>query len=218
MAESVMEAILDKGRVVRGWLGISLQDMTPRLAEALNVEYEHGALIGAILPDTLAAKSKLERGDIIIRINGEAIAGSRELRRYVADLEPGTEAEITVARNSEILELTISVGERPTETEPQIEEPPEKMGISVRELTESLRQRLGLEAEEGVIVAEVDPTGTAYAEGIRPGMVVKEVNRQTVTSVEEFYQAMEMAMDEESVLLLLSFRGRTTYAAVPFEQ
>ncbi len=105
MAQAVMREIIEESRVVRGWLGVSIQDLTPRLAEALSTERQQGALVGAILPDSPAAASELERGDLIFQVNDQEIADSRELRRYVAELPPGSQAMASAIQQEQVLLL-----------------------------------------------------------------------------------------------------------------
>lgn len=214
MVKSVMNAIREEGHVTRGWLGISIQDVTPQLADALGTEYEYGALVADVMPQTPAAQSDLKRGDIIIALNGKRTDDTRELRQRVADTAPGTDVTLTVGRNGEAKKIQVKVGERPRQSTTQAKVQ-EKLGFSVHNLTDQLRQRLNIEEEEGVLVAKVVPGSAAAAKGIRPGMVIKEVNRKQIANVNEFRQEMQKAMDNDAVLLLVSFRGQTSYILVP---
>ena len=216
MAKSVMESIREKGHVVRGWLGVSIQDITPQLSEALGTEYEHGSLVADVLPDTPAANSEMQRGDIIIKMQEEKVEGSRDLRQRVAKLEPGTEIELTVARDGDTEKVTVTIGQRPSGREPEAEVQ-KKLGISVRNLNDALRRRLNIKAEDGVVVSAVAPASEAYAKGIRPGMVIREVNRRPVNSVKEFHKEVKKAADEGKILFLVSSGGRTSYVVIPLE-
>ena len=217
MAEYVMQAIREKGHVTRGWLGVSIQDVTPQLAEALGIEREHGALVADVLPDTPAAEAGIKRGDIIYKLNGDKVEDTRDLRREVAAVAPGTKVTVTVARDGEEKQLDVSVGERPSreQAQPEVQK---KLGISVRKLTDTLRRRLNIEAEEGVVVEAVAPNSQAYSKGIRPGMVIREVNREPVNSVKEFRQAVQRSMEKGKVLFLVSAQGRTSYVVIPLQK
>ena len=130
---------------------------------------------------------------------------------------PGTKVTVTVARDGEEKQLDVSVGERPSreQAQPEVQK---KLGISVRKLTDTLRRRLNIEAEEGVVVEAVAPNSQAYSKGIRPGMVIREVNREPVNSVKEFRQAVQRSMEKGKVLFLVSAQGRTSYVVIPLQK
>lgn len=220
MAQAVMEQILERGYVVRGWLGVSIQDLTPLLAEAIDAEVDEGALIAGIMPETPAEAAGLERGDIVTEINGKRIEDGRGLRDHVAQIEPGTEVTVGLVRDGEVHEVDLVVGERPREEDPATPEPEpaEALGLRVSELTEPLRQRFNIQVEDGVLITAVARGSIAHENNLRPGMVIKEVNRQSVATMQDFQHAIRDAQDLGRVLFLVSFRGHTRYVVMPFGQ
>ncbi len=217
MAESVMQELIEKGDVTRGWLGVSIQPLTPQIARALETDTSHGALVGDVIEDTPADKAGFKRGDLIIALDGEKIEGVKDLRRNVADLNPGDKATFTVVRNGKKKSIKVKIGKRPEkgETVPTLK--PEQgwqLGVQVKELTNELRRRLNVRVKEGVVVVDVKPGSTAADAGIRPGMVIVEINKKPVKNVEEFRRILSDIHQGKNLLLLVSFKGTTQYVLV----
>ncbi|MHC4271230.1 MAG: Do family serine endopeptidase, partial [Planctomycetota bacterium] len=207
MAKSVRQQLVDTGTVTRGFLGIMGEDITPEKAEMFNLEEAQGIAITQVVEDSPAEKAGLERYDVIIELEGEPITNYNEFRNKVAMVQPGSEVAISVLRDGERKEITAELGERPREgsrgsgtsrDEPDVLE---KLGFEVQELTEDLTH--AYENLKGVIVSGVERGTEAQRKGIRVGMLIQEVNRKEVTSIEEFNEAMEEASEEEKVLLLI---------------
>jgi len=210
LARSVMQSIITSGRVIRGWLGVSIQDLTPELAAALNLEQQQGALISDIIADTPAAAADLQRGDLVVAVNGDSVASAGDLRNLVARIQPGTATELTVVRNGQPQQVQVVVGERPRAGAEAPPAPP-ALGLQLRELTDELRQRLDIDVDRGVFVSGVRRGSQAALAGIRPGMVIVQVNRQDIDSVGEFHAALAQAEADQPILLLVSYRGATNY-------
>ncbi len=221
MARSVMEQIVREGKVVRGYLGVGAQDVTPAVASAFKLKDTKGALVGDVVSDGPAAKAGVQRGDVIVSINGKPVRDSRDLRFTVASLSPGNDVRLGVVRNGESREVTVRLSELPTdgEEEPRtFDTPPEGetggLGIQVQGLTDDIRQQLQLpQGARGVVVARVQPGGAAADAGIQPGDVIQEVNRKAVNSVEDLRRAVQSAGDQPLVILV-NRQGQTTYVVI----
>jgi serine protease Do len=157
--------------------------------------------------DSPAEKAGLERYDVIIELEGEPVANYNEFRNKVAMVQPGTEVAITILRDGERKEITVELGERPREgsggrgagrDEPDVVE---QLGFKIQELTEELAH--AYDTMSGVIVSSVERGSEAHRKGMRIGMLIQEVNRKKVTSIEEFNEAMEEVSKEEKVLFLV---------------
>lgn len=219
MARDVMERLIKDGKVIRGWLGVVIQPVTPAIARAMGLEKPRGALIGDVSPGSPAEKAGLRRGDIVLSFNGQAIEETRELSLKVAMQAPGTSARLGVHRDGREIEVTVVLGEQPaegraslpgreTETEPVLE------GVAVTDLTAQLRRQLGLPpGVAGVAVSAVRPGTPAAEAGLRRGDVIQEVNRRAVTSVAEYERAIRQA-GREPVLLLINREGNTMFLVV----
>lgn len=215
MAKDVMDKLINQGRVIRGWLGITIQELTEDLATQFEVEAEKGVLVGHVMKDSPAERGGLKTGDIIIEYNGTKITNLRQLQRLVASTPPGKEAEIKVIRNKKEIVLTVKIGEMPSEDEVLAEELSLRYGFSVQELTPELAEKLRVPKAEGVLVSSVEAGGPAARKGIRSGDVIIEVNRHKVKDLKEFREAMKRVSPRDGVLLLILREESSHFVAVP---
>jgi serine protease Do len=218
LAKRVMDQIVDHGHVVRGFLGATIQDVTPTMAKALGMNNAEGVLIGDVTPKGPAAQAGLKPGDVVMKINGQSIADSAALRLQISETDPGTMVPLTVHRGNSTLDLNVKLGELPADHDKTTEGASNKetlQGLQVEPLTPAVRQQLHLGQEtHGVVISQVDPNGAAAAAGIREGDVVEEVNHQPITSVGEFEQAMKSANGQAAILLRVVRDGSGFYVAI----
>lgn len=213
MARSVMESIIEKGRVVRGFIGISFQPVDESLARALDLPEVRGILVTNVMEDSPASEAGLRSEDVIIRFNDRNIQSPSEFRRRVAEMMPGTEVTLTLIRDSEEMEVDLTLGELPSDEIASVDQETimEIIGFSVTELTDELAQRLRINPRvEGVVVDEIDRNSPAAQNGLRQGDVILSFNRQPVTSVSEFNQVVS-EMDPADVVLLQILRGNNRF-------
>ena len=219
MAQSVMNSIIEKGEVVRGWLGVSIQDLTSELAKALETDREEGALVGDVIQGTPAEKAGMRRGDLIVEAGGEPVGSATELRNRVASMKPGSKVTFKVVRDGDEITIPVTIGRRPDKGmrgrgRGQPEATATRLGLRVENLNDELRERFDLPEEKGVLVVGVDRNSSAFQAGIRPGTLILEVNRDPVGNVQEFNQALRQVDADENVLLLVSQRGATSYVLI----
>ena len=219
MAKAIYGQLIDSGTVVRGFLGVTIQDLTPELAKSFGLEDTKGVLIPNVNEDSAAEKAGIKHGDIVIEFEGQPVEKARELQKRVAMLKPGTEAEIVMLRDGEKKTLTVELGERPPKE--QLAARPsgaiEQLGLSVQNPTEELAQRLGYQDLDGVIVSQVEPGSEAEQKGITAGTLIMEVGRKPVKNIKEFNEAMEAAK-EGTVLLLVQSRGYRRFVVLTFPE
>jgi serine protease Do len=189
VAMDVVGQIKEKGHVLRGWLGVSIQEVNRDLAESFGLERPAGALVAAVVPDSPAAKGGLQAGDIILKVDGTAIEFSADLPHLIGRKRPGSTAALEVVRNGKPLDLKVKVGELPSEPEKLAQQggggaqPQNRLGILVSDLTaEQLRE---LELPHGIVIEEV-VDGVGAAIGLRPGMVITAIANKPVKSAAEF--------------------------------
>ncbi len=223
MAKNVLEQILREGKVRRGMLGISIQDLTDDVAEGLDLKGTKGVLVANVTSGSAAEKAGIKRGDVITGINGEKLEDGNSLRNKVAGTPPGTDVKVTLIREGKEQEVTATLDEfkipGQTDGKQQKEGGDDsksggKLGLDLKPLTPDDAQQLGVPSDvKGLVVVAVDPNGAAADEGITRGDVIMEVNRQPVETLDQMQKAIEKAGDR-SILLLVARRNQVSYLTV----
>ena len=215
MAKTVMDSIIKNGRVIRGWMGVSIQNLTPELAKSLGIKESAGALIAGVEGNSPADKAGLKRGDLVIELAGKKIADSTGLRNMVSATGPGTKVDVKVIRDGKERTLSVTLGEfkekkaaRKTEYRNVLQ------GVGVEELTPGLRAKLNLpENLNGVVVTEVGPDNPA--QGIlQAGDLIQEMNRQEIRDRNEYDQIASKIGEKDNVLLLIYRDGGSIYVTI----
>jgi serine protease Do len=219
MAKQVMESLISKGRVVRGFIGITPQDINENLAKAFDLESTEGVLVGDVSPKSPADQAGIKRGDVILTINAEKVKDATQLRLMVAEMQPGTRVKIGLLRQGQPKDIMVALAERPqaaqekgAEQEPPEEKGSSRLGLALQELTPDIASQLGYDNEKGALVADVTPGSPAEDAGLQRGDLIKEVNRQAVQSVKDFEKAIREFKTGDVVALLIR-RGPTTLFA-----
>ncbi|MFC1676060.1 Do family serine endopeptidase [Planctomycetota bacterium] len=218
-AKSVYKDIIETGSVSRGFLGIGYRAVDAELAEALELEDAKGVVITEIIEDSAAEKVGLKRYDVITKFAGQPIADEYDFRKRVALLKPGTEVEIIFIRNGKEKTIRVELGERPGK-KVAAEEPKalQDLGLSVHSLTDELIQRYGYQDLSGVIVTSVEPDSPAAKVGIKPGLLIMEVNRKPVENIKQFNKAIKKAAKKNIVLLAITDGRRSFFAPLRFPE
>ena len=215
MAKGIALQLEEKGHVTRGWLGVSIQEVTPELAKSFGLKEKKGALVAQVFSGSPAEKAGIERGDVIVEFDGKQVADSKDLPGIVAATPVGKDVTIKLSRDGKVLDRQVKVGEM--EEKAEVAKAPssnKSLGITVQNLTPEIARSLGLKKETGVVVTRVEPGSPAADAGIQTGDVIREVNRKPVKSVEEFVQKIEKAKDQDNVLLSLQRGQNSLFAAV----
>ncbi|HXH84578.1 MAG TPA: DegQ family serine endoprotease [Candidatus Tectomicrobia bacterium] len=217
LAKTVTTQLAERGHVVRGWLGVTIQPVTPELARSFSLGEPKGALVSSVAEDSPAKKAGLQAGDVIVGYDGKRVERSDELPRIVAETPVGRTVSIEVIRNGKRQTLSATIARLQDEevvasaaTEPSRA----TLGVAVAPLTPELARELGVKSERGVVVREVRDGSPADEAGLRPGDVIKEVNRKPVTSPEDLRKAVEEHGKGKPVLLLVERRGATIFVTV----
>jgi len=205
-AKPLIPQLVAKGEVTRGYLGVSIQPLTPDLAKSLKLEETKGALVSEVTPTSPAAKAGILPGDVIVSFDQKTVEDARALSALVAETPVGKEAALTLFRNGQKQVLPIVVGKFPSEkSEEESSAVPAqgKWGLRLQDLTSPMAGRLGIKAGEGVMVAGIQNGSPAERAGIHAGDVILEMNRQPVHSVEEARQLVAKAGEKDPLLLLV---------------
>ena len=219
MVQQVAGQLRAKGRVVRGWLGVGIQEVTADLAAKFGIKENDGVLVNDVFDNEPASRAGLKPGDIITKVDGKRVETPAALSRSVAGLNPGAKVDLEVIRSGDRRTLSVDLGERkedavvasiPTPTpQPEI-----KLGLNVQDLTPELAEKFKLKDQKGVLISKVDPGSVAQEQGLREGDLIKEVNRQAVASSEEFKSAVAQTKKGESVLLRVVRENRAFYSVL----
>jgi len=217
LALNVMNQLVQNGKVVRGYLGVTIQNLDPAMAKAFGLPHGGGALVGDVNPNSPGAKGGLQRGDVILQLNGTAVTGSNDLSLRISEMRPDSQAHLQVFRNGHNLNITVTLGRFPEQGQSGSPSPAAGtalQGLQVQNLTANLIQQLGLPAgQTGVVVTDVEPGSVAASAGIQPGDVIQEVDRKAVHSAAE-YQQLLAATPGQPVLLLINRKGTTHYVVI----
>jgi serine protease Do len=218
MARDVMNELVKTGKVRRGFLGIVIQNVDGDLARQFGLSDNNGALVSQVTKDSPAAKAGIKVGDLILRYNGKKIEDTRHLRNLVAATSPDEKIDITVFRDGKERTFKVTVGElAPGKSEGENENEGSKsstsdLGLSVAPLTAANAKQYNLdENDKGVVVTDVDEGSPAAGAELRPGDLITEVDRQPVTNVNEFRDALAKAKEKDSLLILAKHEGASRF-------
>ena len=219
MVLDIMDQLKTKGRVTRGWVGITMQELTPELAEKFGLNMSNGVLVSDVVKGGPAWKAGLRRGDIIIRFGGRPVLNPSELKNLVAETGPGRKVTVRVFRRRREFGLFVREVELPADLSARVFAPPRAevpmnvfSGLGVMDLTADISRQLGLpEGERGVVVANVYGNSPAGESGIGRGDVIEEIERRPVRSLAEFNAMVRLYGNEKSVVLLVNRAGKRSY-------
>jgi len=222
LARQVMDQILKHGKVIRGWLGVSVQDVTPSIAKAMGLKEARGALVGDVSPGSPASKGGIEKGDIILEVAGKQIDDKSDVALKIAQMPPGTTLNLKLHRDGKELDASVTIGEMKDEHQREAGfksgTPGALQGVEVEDLTPQIAQQLDLSTTtRGVVVVSVKAGSAAADADLRRGDVIMEVNRNGVSTVSEYQRAVREAVGESGgkpILLLINRGGNTVFVAV----
>jgi serine protease Do len=216
MGRQVMESLITKGKVTRGWLGVGIQNLSEDLAQSFNYESTEGALVGHVDPKGPAKKAGLKQGDIIVQAGKERIKNVNQLRNYIASLKPGVDLEVTVVRGGDKRSVTVEIGELPVQADegPEVatEGENEQLGLSVEPLNESSAKRSRTTRTEGLVVTEVSPQGLAAKAEIRPGDIIVSINGQDISTITQFKEALAKGDLKKGIRMVVESQGMERFA------
>ena len=221
LARNVMEQLVKGGKVVRGYLGVALQDLTPELVDAFKLKTREGALVSDVVPGGPAAKAGVKSGDVLTDFNGKKILDGRHLKLTVANVAPDTEVPLVVLRDGNPVELKVKVGENTgkhlhssIENDDNGKKPSNDNdtgtlnGVGVGDLDPQVRREFDIPAKvQGAIVTDVDPSSAGAEAGLQPGDVIQEINHHPVRSADDAVKLTEKTESKKTLLKIWSQRG-----------
>src|SRR5215472_8018931 len=214
MAKDIAPQLQEKGHVTRGWLGVSIQEMTPELAKSFGLTDNKGALVAQVMTGSPAEKAGIEQGDVIVEFDGKAISESKDLPQVVASTPVGKSVNVKLLRNGKTLDRSVKVSEMEENVAVANAPAHKTLGITVQNLTPEMARRLRINTDSGVVVTGVEPGSPAANAGIQTGDVIREVNRKPVKDVDDLRQKVEQAKDQNNILLLVKRGENNMFASV----
>jgi serine protease Do len=227
LAREVTQSLQEKGRVIRGYIGATVQTLTPDLADAMKLKGQPtGALVGEVEPTAPAAKAGIKTGDVITAVNGKKVGDARELRLMVGSMPPGTKVHIDANREGQTKTFDVPLAEMPatasdqgTESRSEEAAQPDKAtvfgGVAAANISDDIRTALNLPKEvQGAVIADIDPDSPAAKAGLKEGDVIQEVNKQPVKSAKDLVTISKKLKPNEKILMRVFSQGGSSYVAL----
>ena len=220
-AKEIMESLIHKGKVVRGWLGVEIRSIDEAIAKQFHLPDTNGVLINNAMANTPASKAGLERGDVIREINGRKISSAQELQSIIEETAPNKKIALKIFRAGKEMDIKLITGEMPAVTEnvqkipvvpPAGETSAEWLGMKVETVTDSLRKRFNIPGnEQGCIVTSVQPESTAESIGLLPGDLIRAINQMPTPTVQEFKRLIQEAKLSDGIVFDINRQGNLIY-------
>jgi serine protease Do len=226
MAHQVMESLIKYKKVVRGWLGVSIQDVTSDLADEFGVKDLKGALVSGVMKKSPAEQAGIKQGDVILEYNGKVVEDTGHLRNMVSQTPINTHVKVKLQRAKREVEVEVAIAELPKKLgEPSAreedseenndEENDSLLGLVVHEVTPDLARRFGFdENEKGVVVLKIDSGSRAFEAGIRPGDLILQINQKNTSTLEDYKKNASAIKKKERILFLIRRKGQDLYVTV----
>jgi serine protease Do len=204
IAKKVVVQLREKGRVIRGRLGVQMRDLTEGMVKQWKLASKAGAVVISVEPDSPAELAKIKQYDVITQVNGEPVKDGDDLRFRIADILPGGKVNLTIVRDGKEMKVTAVVDElEPQSEKGQVASLDKDIGVSVVALSPNSARRYGLRTTEGLLITEVRNGSEAARQGLAAGMIILEVNRRKVTTVGEFESILKKTASGDEVILLI---------------
>ncbi len=221
MAKDVLVQLKEKGKVTRGWIGVSIQELTPELARSFGVKELKGALVSTVSPGDPADKAGIKAGDVIVSFGDKPITEMSDLPRIVASTTPGKAVEVKVLRDAQEKQFFVKIGTKTEEAAEEGGQPDEKrpsadkrLGLSVQPITPEIAKKMGVADTEGVIITSVRQDSPAWEAGMRRGDIVREIDRKKVKNAKDYNRVVAEALREDTMLFLVERQGTAVYVAI----
>ncbi len=216
MARSVMQSLIENGTVIRGWLGVNIQDVNETIAEAMGLKVHEGALVADVTKDSPADKAGMKPGDVIVQFDGKPITDVTQLRNEVAATSPDTKAKIKLIRDGKEKTITVKIGRlKADEIAPETEEQLEKLfGFSVAPFDDKMASKYDLDKSlQGVVITSIKGSSPAYRAGMREGDLLVALNRRNISDMEEFNTMVQNLKKGDTVFFRVVRQNRSFFVA-----
>ncbi len=219
LAKRVMKDLIENGRVIRGYLGVQIQEVDHQIARSMGLKEVAGALISDVVEETPADKAGLKTGDLVLKVDGKKIYTTSELRNTISARKPGEKVTLVLLRDGKEKNIRVTLGELPEDMNQAMETRAfkEGPGFSVKDLDKNLAARFGIKKDNGVIITDVQPGSEAAAKGLRPGDIILRIGDKEISSVREFNKEYDKYEQGDPVLLLIQRKKLKLFVALTIQ-
>jgi serine protease Do len=216
MVDTIVHQLIEKGKVTRGWLGVGIQPLTTELATKFNVKEEEGVLVNEVFVGEPADLAGIQPGDIILKVDRELVSTTNTLARIIAGFAPGQKTDIEFVRNGKKQKLTLTLGEKKEGAlSASLPNTPELfLGLTVSSLTKEQAEKFKIKEEKGVIITGVESGSPAEAEGLKEGDLIKTIEGEPITSLDDFKKVTEKTNKTETILIRISREDRAFFVVL----
>ena len=204
-AKNIISDLISKGKVVKGWVGIKVQDLTQLLASSLGIEEKEGAIITEVDKGSPAEKAQIKRGDLITEINGEKVRNKADFQGITSYVKPQDKLEISYIRDKKVIQAELSAQKEPTVK--VAEEKEDFLGITVSEITPRIAEELNLTSKAGVVIIAVDEGGKGEGLGLREGDVIREINNQKIKNMDDYKKLIANVRNQRRLVMVIEREG-----------
>ena len=214
LAEFVIDQLKSDGKVVRGWLGVYVQKVTPEIASSFDLKEDEGALVSDLAPDGPAEKAGITRGDVIVEFDGHKVDDVSDLTNLSAVTPPGTDVDVKIIQDGKTKNIKVKLEEFPDQKARIEEDIRENFGLTVKQLTPNIIKRFDIDHDEGVIITNVQQGSVARDAGLKPGDIILEINKKPIRTLADYSAAVEEVKPGDTALFLVERGSNTIYAAL----
>ncbi|HUL31772.1 MAG TPA: Do family serine endopeptidase [Thermodesulfobacteriota bacterium] len=220
LAKAIMLELIKTGKVIRPWVGIGLQDITPELMKFFNLKEKEGALISQVYEGSPAEKAGLKVGDVVIEVDGVKVTNSPDVVREVLKKRVGQKVNFSILREGKRTEVSLTTAQMPEKIGARgpVKPAREWFGLRVSNITPDVAKEMGLTRTEGVVIVGVEPNSVAQNAGLKAGDLILQVNRQKVSNEEDYRNVMDKAKLDQGILFLIDREGSTFFVTLTEEK
>ncbi|MEM7008967.1 MAG: DegQ family serine endoprotease [Thermodesulfobacteriota bacterium] len=214
LAEFVIEQLKSGGKVVRGWLGIYVQKITPEIAASFDLKEDEGALVSDLAKDGPAEKAGIKRGDVIIEFDGKKVTDVSDLTNYSAETAPGTKVEVKVIEDGKTKTLTVTLGEFPDQKTKIESEINENLGIRVKQISPDIAKRFNLSQDKGIIISDIQQGSAASLAGLKLADIILKIDKSSISTLQDYSKALDKIKPGDTVLFQVIRGNNSLFVAV----
>ncbi len=214
LAEFVIEQLKTDGKVVRGWLGVYVQKITPEIASSFDLKEDEGALVSDLASGGPAEKAGIKRGDVVVEFNGKKVSDVSDLTNFAAETPPGSEVDLKIIEDGKEKTVRVTLGNFPDQKGRIESKVNENLGIRVKQITPQIAQKFNLSQEQGVIISDLQQGSPASLAGIKIGDIILQINKKQINSLSEYSDALNAIKPGDTALFQVKRGNNTLFAAV----